>query len=327
VLKVGKESDHPLAVGGAMRVLDSAKAADAVAAASCVIGGTAWLFSRPEMQCALDYLFIDEAGQVPLANAVAAGMSARNLILMGDQMQLAQPTQGEHPGESGKSCLAYLLEDRAVVPDELGIFLGTSYRMHPDICGFISECFYEGRLTNHAPTAGNRVMLAAESTVPAGHGVHFVPVRHDGNAQGSEEEAEVIATLVEALLTSEVSLHGAAPRRMTLADILIVAPFNLQVRTLRARLGDGARIGSVDKFQGQEAPVVIVSMCASTLDDAPRGPQFLLSPNRLNVAISRAQALALVVGSSTLGDVRVRSVEELTLVSRWCRIEAVNGER
>lgn len=325
VLKVGRESDHPLAVSGAMRVLDSAKAADAVAAASCVIGGTAWLFSRPEMEGALDYLFIDEAGQVPLANAVAAGMSARNLILMGDQMQLAQPTQGEHPGESGKSCLAYLLEDRAVVPDELGIFLGTSYRMHPDICRFISECFYEGRLTNHAPTAGNRVVLAAESTVPAGHGVHFVPVAHDGNTQGSDEEAEVIATLVEALLTSEVSLHGAAPRQMTAADILIVAPFNLQVRTLRARLGDGIRIGSVDKFQGQEAPVVIVSMCASTLDDAPRGPEFLLSPNRLNVAISRAQALALVVGSTGIGSVRVRSVSEMALVNTWCRIEELAG--
>nr|MBP9898843.1 hypothetical protein [Gemmatimonadales bacterium] len=116
-------------------------------------------------------------------------------------------------------------------------------------------------------------------------------------------------------------VHGNASRPMTLDDILVVAPFNLQVRALRARLGDAARIGSVDKFQGQEAPVVIVSMCASTLDDAPRGPQFLLSPNRLNVAISRAQALAIVVGSSTLGDVRVRSVEEMQLVSRWCRIE------
>ncbi|MBK7593662.1 MAG: TM0106 family RecB-like putative nuclease [Gemmatimonadetes bacterium] len=321
VLKVGKESDHPLAVSGAMRLLDSAKAPDAVAAASCVVGGTAWLFSRPEMIGALDYLFIDEAGQVPLANAVAAGMSAHNLILMGDQMQLAQPTQGEHPGESGKSCLAYLLEDRAVIPDELGIFLGTSFRMHPDVCRLISESFYEGRLGSHALTAGNHVALPATAPITTGHGVAFLPVEHAGNTQGSDEEVEAIVGLVASLLQGTVTVHGDAPRPMTLDDILIVAPFNLQVRALRARLGDAARIGSVDKFQGQEAPVVIVSMCASTLDDAPRGPQFLLSPNRLNVAISRAQALAVVVGSSTLGDVRVRSVEELTLVSRWCRIE------
>lgn len=322
VFKRGDEREHPLVQSGAIRLVASADAAEAIAGRSCVIGGTAWLFSRPEMAGTLDYLFIDEAGQVPLANAVAAGMSARNLILMGDQMQLAQPTQGEHPGESGKSCLSYLLQDHAVIPDDLGIFLGTSYRMHPDVCRVISDCFYESRLTSHAMTAGNHVAFPEGMPIATGHGVAFLPVPHNGNTQGSEEEVEAIAVLVEGLLQSKVAIGDAAPRPMTIDDILIVAPFNLQVRALKARLGDAARIGSVDKFQGQEAPVVIVSMCSSSLDDAPRGPQFLLSPNRLNVAISRAQALAVVVGSSTLGDVRVRSVEELKLVSRWCRIEA-----
>jgi|CXWL01.1.fsa_nt_gi uncharacterized protein len=324
VFKRGDERDHPLVQSGAITLVASADAADAIAGKSCVIGGTAWLFSRPEMTGALDYLFIDEAGQVPLANAVAAGMSARNLILMGDQMQLAQPTQGEHPGESGKSCLSYLLQDRAVIPDDLGIFLGTSFRMHPSVCRVISDCFYEGRLASHELTAGNRVELPAGFPIASGHGVAFLPVQHTGNTQGSDEEVEAIVSLVNGLLQGRVIIRGEAPRAMRLDDILIVAPFNLQVRALKSRLGADARIGSVDKFQGQEAPVVIVSMCASSLDDAPRGPQFLLSPNRLNVAISRAQALAIVVGSSTLGDVRVRSVEELKLVSRWCRIEAAD---
>jgi uncharacterized protein len=321
VYKVGKEREHPSVTAGALELIESADAEAVLAQRSCVIGGTAWLFSRPEMIGALDYLFIDEAGQVPLANAIAGGMSARNIILMGDQMQLAQVTQGAHPGESGASCLAYLLQDHAVIPDDLGVFLGTSYRMHPAVCSFISDAFYEGRLTNHPPTAGNQVIGGDDQVLPGSHGVHFIPVNHAGNTQGSEEEVATIADLVETLLASSVSLRGAAPRPMTPSDILIVAPFNLQVRALRARLGDDIRIGSVDKFQGQEAPVVIVSMCASTLDDAPRGPEFLLSPNRLNVAISRAQALALVVGSPDLGNVRVRSVKELQLVNTWCRVE------
>ncbi|MDX2261325.1 MAG: TM0106 family RecB-like putative nuclease [Gemmatimonadales bacterium] len=326
VFKVGKESDHPLVQSGWMQLRESAAAAGVLAGQPCVIGGTAWLFSRPEMIGTLDYLFIDEAGQVPLANAVAAGMAAKNLILMGDQMQLAQPTQGDHPGESGASCLAYLLQGHSVIPDSLGIFLGTSFRMHPDVCSLISDCFYEGRLSSHAATTGNRVNVKSPDAVASGSGVVFLPVPHDGNTQGSEEEVEQIAELVDSLVQGTVTIRGGTPRALTLADILIVAPFNLQVRALRGRLGSEARIGSVDKFQGQEAPVVIVSMCASTLDDAPRGPQFLLSPNRLNVAISRAQALAIVVGSPLLGDVRVRSVEELQLVSRWCRIESAGAQ-
>ncbi|NUO53567.1 MAG: ATP-binding domain-containing protein, partial [Polyangiaceae bacterium] len=141
--------------------------------------------------------------------------------------------------------------------------------------------------------------------------------------QDSEEEVCAIESLVGDLLGCTVAVNGALPRPMELSDILIVAPFNMQVRALKQRLGASARIGSVDKFQGQEAPVVIVSMCASTLDDAPRGSGFLLSRNRLNVAISRAQALAIVVASGRLGDVRVCSVEEMQLVSGWCRIEGV----
>ncbi len=284
-----------------------------------VLGGTAWLFSRPEMRGGLDYLFIDEAGQVSLANAVGVGQAAENLVLIGDQMQLAQPTQGEHPGESGLSCLEYLLAGHQTIPAALGILLDTSYRMPPDLCRFISEAYYEGRLSAAANTQTNRVGWDGPPT-----GVRFISVVHDGRTQSSDEECEAVAGLVERLLGSAVTVDGVT-RQVRLADILIVAPFNAQVRALRLRLGDAARVGTVDKFQGQEAPVVIVSMCASTLDDAPRGAGFLLSPNRLNVAISRAQALALVVGSPRLGDVRARSVTEMQLVNGWCRVEGYVG--
>jgi uncharacterized protein len=321
LVKVGGREDHPLIAAGRVGWIESKAAAQAIGVGPLVIGGTAWLFAREDITGALDYLFIEEAGQFSLANTVAVGSSAANLILLGDQMQLSQPTQGSHPGESGLSALSYLLQDHATVPPELGVFLGRSYRMHPDVCRVVSEAYYDGRLESAPSTASNRIVGAAETPIGVEAGVRFVPVEHLGCTQDSEEEVCAVETLVQALLECSVEVKGAPRRGMVLDDILIVAPFNMQVRALQARLGDRARVGSVDKFQGQEAPVVIVSMCASTLDDAPRGPGFLLSRNRLNVAISRAQALAVVVGSAKLGDVRVRSVEEMELVSGWCRIE------
>jgi uncharacterized protein len=317
--KVGSY-DHPLIDSGRITCIETKAAVDVIASGPMVIGGTAWLFSSPELRDSLDYLFVDEAGQVSLANAVAVGTSTRNLVLMGDQMQLSQPTQGVHPGESGESCLVYLLQKHQTIPPELGIFLGVSYRMHPEVCRFISDAFYEGRLTNAPFTANNKVQLPANAKLARGTGVMFIPVMHDGNTQGSDEEVDQIEQLVIELLQGTVTIKDEPSRPMQLNDILVVAPFNMQVRALKRKLGADARVGSVDKFQGQEAPVVIVSMCASTLDDAPRGAEFLLSPNRLNVAISRAQAMAIVVGSPKLGDVRVRTVEEMKLVSGWCRI-------
>jgi uncharacterized protein len=321
LVKVAGNDEHQLIISGRASRIESKEAAAAIAVGPLVIGGTAWLFSRPELAGVLDYLFIEEAGQFSLANAVAVGASAANLILLGDQMQLAQPTQGSHPGESGLSALEYLLQGHATVPPELGIFLGKSYRMHPDVCRIISEAYYDSRLASAPSTASNRIVGAAATIIGLEAGVRFVPVEHLGCTQDSDEEVCAIEALVEELLRCFVVVKGAAARPLALEDVLVVAPFNMQVRALKQRLGGAARVGSVDKFQGQEAPVVIVSMCASTLDDAPRGPSFLLSRNRLNVAMSRAQALAIVVGSGRLADVRVRSVEEMQLVSGWCRIE------
>jgi uncharacterized protein len=268
-----------------------------------------------------DYLFIDEAGQVSLANAVAVGQSAHNLILVGDQMQLSQPTQGSHPGDTGLSCLEYLLNGRATVPAELGIFLDRSRRMHPDVCRFVSQAIYDGRLESIPETERHRVVRAADTTLVAAEtGLVWVPVAHEGCTQSSDEECDAIVTIVEELLRRRVVDHDGIERAMTPEDILIVAPFNLQVRCLRERLDLRVRVGSVDKFQGQEAPVVIVSLCASTLDEAPRGAAFLLSPNRLNVAVSRAEALAIVVGSPELVNVRCTSVEEMRLVNLLCHL-------
>ena len=258
-----------------------------------LVGGTAWCFSHPVMVGQLDYLFVDETGQVSLANLVGMSASAENLVLLGDQMQLPQPLKATHPGDSGRSALEYLLmndrgEVHATIPRELGIFLPSTYRMHPDVCRFISETIYEGRLQPEPHTKDRIIHRGKATRVPAESGLYFVPVEHEANVQESEEEVDAIVDIVAELRQRTLTTkQGEAPRPLTAKDMLVVAPYNRQVQRLRAALPD-ARVGTVDLFQGQEAPVVILSMCASSADDAPRGLEFLLNRNRLNVALSSA---------------------------------------
>jgi predicted RecB family nuclease len=288
-----------------------------------VVGGTAWAFSAPHAVGQFDYLFIDEAGQVSLANLVAMSPAAKNLVLLGDQMQLGQPIQGSHPGESGQSALEYLLQGSRTVPANLGIFLGTTWRLHPRICDFISGAAYEDKLHAHASTATRVIHLprsAAGRLLDREAGILYVPVEHEGNAQASDEEVDTIAALLAELRECErVGDASERPRKLANEDVLVVAPYNKQVRALQAKIA-GVMSGSVDKFQGQEAAVVIVSMCASSGEGTPRGVEFLLNLNRLNVALSRAQSLAIVVGSPRLGRMRVRSVAQMKLVNLFCRI-------
>jgi predicted RecB family nuclease len=320
VYKVTGSDEEPLPQGSPIQPIESGDTAGILGDGAVLVGGTAWAFSREALGGRLDYVVIDEAGQFSLANAVAVGLSTRNLILVGDQMQLAQVTQGHHPGDTGRSCLEYYLDGQSTIAGDRGVFLDETRRMHPDLCRFVSDAVYESRLRSIPETTRHRVLRAADTAlVPKETGLAWVPVGHDDCTQSSEEECDAIDRIVDELLGRRVVDHTGIERPMTRDDILIVAPFNLQVRCLRERL-PGIRIGSVDKFQGQEAPVVIVSLCASTLDEAPRGATFLLSPNRLNVAVSRAQAMAIVVGSPALLDVRVRSVPEMELVNLLCHL-------
>ncbi|MBU1698614.1 MAG: TM0106 family RecB-like putative nuclease [Candidatus Eisenbacteria bacterium] len=330
--KVGGEPDDPLFEETGIRHEASTKQA---IGRYDLIGGTAWAFVRPEAVGSLDYLFIDEAGQVCIANLAGMIPSARNVVLLGDQMQLGQPTRGSHPGESGLSTLEYLLQDHATIPDDLGIFLGTTWRLHPELCRFISEAVYEGRLQPEKHTAARRILVAGSGAIkgriketPAPSmamtreaGLLFIPVEHAGNVQGSDEEVDAIDGLIQSLLKLEhTDKKGKNAGRLTLDDILIVAPYNMQIRKLKQALGPGARIGTIDKFQGQEAPVVIVSMCASAGDTSPRGIDFLFNKNRLNVAISRAQSLAIVVGHPNLTETLCGSIREMELVNLYCRV-------
>ena len=246
-------------------------------------------------------------------------MSAANLVLVGDQMQLAQPIQGSHPCESGKSALEYYLNGLATIPEDFGIFLDTTWRMHPDVNRFISEAIYESRVTAHPRTANQRVLHSGNTKIVKQQtGIVYLPVSHDGNSQCSMEEVETIKRVVDELLTSEVQDFDGAVRPLMLDDILIVAPYNMQVRRLIELLGTGAHIGTVDRFQGLEAHVVIISMAASSLDESPRGAEFLLSPNRLNVAVSRAKSLAIVVSSPELLRPRCQTIKQMELVNLFC---------
>src|SRR6266508_2920221 len=240
-----------------------------------VVGGTAWAFARQDLDQCFDYLFIDEAGQVCLANAVAIGLAAKNIVLIGDQMQLSQPAQAVHPGHSGWSCLHYLLEGHATVPPDMGVLLPATWRLHPEICRFISDTAYEGRLHPAPNTARRRVTPPPDARVLSrGTGIILDEIPHEGNTQYSEEEANRVAEYVEELRRAKVREDNGEEHAFDVGKhLLIVAPYNAQVRCLKERLADPRiRIASVDKFQGQQASVVIVSMCASSLEETARGP-------------------------------------------------------
>jgi uncharacterized protein len=291
-----------------------------------LIGGTAWLFARQAMDQTLDYLFVDEAGQVSLGHLVAMSAAARNIILVGDQMQLGQPIQGAHPGESGLSVLDYLLEGAATIAPDRGILLDTSWRMHPDICSFISTVVYDGRLKAHSDCARQILKLRGPSSpVLKPHGIRLLPMNHAGCSQASVAEVDEVETLFAELLGTAYIDRAGNEGVLGLDNILVVAPYNMQVNALQARLPGGARVGTVDKFQGQEAEVVIVSLTTSSPDDLPRHVDFFYSKNRLNVAISRARTLAIVLANPRLLELDAKTVEHLRLVNTLAWLESEVG--
>lgn len=289
-----------------------------------VVAGTAWLWSREDMVDAVDILFVDEAGQMSLANVLASASGATSLVLLGDPQQLDQPTQGTHPPGAGRSALAHLLDNASTMPDHLGLFLETTFRLHPDLCDYTSEVFYEDRLEPEAHLAGQgfRGIHPADGTGP-----RMVGVVHVGNDNDSVQEAEAVANMVQSLVVggaSWVNQDGQA-RPVGWEDILIVAAYNAQVGEIKRRVPQ-ARVGTVDKFQGQEAPISIYSMASSSAEDAPRGMTFLYSRNRLNVATSRARCVALVMASPELLRVRARRPEEMRLANALVRFAEMASE-
>jgi predicted RecB family nuclease len=286
--------------------------------ATNLVAGTTWLWARTEMADSVDVLFIDEAGQMSLADVLAASQAAKSLVLLGDPQQLDQPQQGIHPPGADGSAFDHLLQDHATIGSEQGLFLAETHRLHPDICEFTSEVFYEGRLKPRPENQRQRINTAGPLN---GTGLRLVQVAHTGNQSESREEVARISALISDLLAKDATWTNkkGETQKLTLTDILVVAPYNAQVAALRKQLPDGARVGTVDKFQGQEAPIVFYSMTTSTPEDAPRGMEFLYSTNRLNVAISRARCIAAVVANLALFQIECKSPRQIELANAFCR--------
>lgn len=294
-------------------------------ASFAVVGATAFAFAfDTAFQSPLDYLFVDEASQVALANLIAVAGCAHNLVLMGDHMQLQQPVQGHHPGRSGVSALAYLLGEHRVIPEDRGIFLNITHRLHPALCAPLSDIVYESKLKT-AP-ANERQQLSVSRTKPGQprFGIWTVKVEHDGNQQASEAEATAIIEIMADLKKQYFTPKEGKARLITAQDILVVAPYNLQVNLLQDRLGHNVAVGTIDKFQGQEAPVVIISMTASDVEESRRGLDFIFDIHRLNVAVSRAQALVILVASPGLARCQVTSIEQMAKASFYLRLTTLN---
>lgn len=282
-----------------------------------VAAGTAWLWARREFQQAVDVLIVDEAGQMALANVLAAGQAAGSLVLLGDPQQLEQPLKGSHPMGTEVSVLQHVLGASKTLPDERGLFLAETWRLAPSVCAFTSELFYEGRLRPKAGLERQRIDGPAD---PTGAGLWFLPVEHGGNQSCSIAEVAVVCDLVRRLASGSYRWtddYGAS-HALTYDDVLVVAPYNAQVYAIQERL-PAARAGTVDRFQGQQAPVVVYTMATSSPEDAPRGMEFLYSLNRLNVATSRAKCVVVLVASPKLFEPDCQTPRQMQLANAFCR--------
>jgi uncharacterized protein len=284
-----------------------------------VLGGTAWLWARADAIDSVDMLFVDEAGQMSLANVLAASQAGRNLVLLGDPRQLEQPQRGSHPDGVDVSALEHVLGDAHTMPEDRGNFLPVTWRLAPAICSFTSSVFYDGRLTSLEGLEHQRLVGSGTFDEP---GLYLVLVDHDRNRNWSEEEVEVIDRIVARLLVPGVSWIDRTRdvRDLGPEDVLVVAPYNAQVSRLAERLTPlRVSAGTVDRFQGQEAPVVIYSMTTSQAEDAPRGMEFLYNLNRLNVATSRARCAVILVASPALFEPECRTPRQMQLANALCR--------
>jgi len=308
------QDDHVVRAGSPKDVLDALASGTASLAA-----GTSWVWAAERMVESIDVLFVDEAGQMSLANVVAMAHSTDSIVLLGDPQQLDQPLRGTHPAGAERSALAHVLGDAATIAPELGLFLETTWRLHPALCRYTSEVFYDDRLEPE-PHLARQELRSSDATV-AGVGPRIVDVTSVGADSENGEEAAAVSDLVRSLVdgrASWIDAQGVA-RPLGWDDVLVVAPYNAQVGAIRRLLPSVARVGTVDKFQGQEAPLSIYSLTTSSPELAPRGMDFLYSRNRLNVATSRARCVAVIVASPDLWRVQARTPAQMRLANAFCR--------
>ena len=287
-----------------------------------IFAGTKFHFASSFYDEKIDYLFIDEAGQVSIADLISIGNVAKNIVLIGDQNQLGQPIKGTHPNESGQSILDYLLEGKDTIPEDRGIFLNKTYRLNSKLNDFISSNFYEERLICDEKTDKRLIKFNKKSKIKDS-GIHYIEMNHKNNVQTSVEEFEVIRDLLKDMIGLEFDDEGET-RKLTIDDFLIISPYNTQVNLLISKLEESKfknpRVGTIDKFQGQEAPITIISMTSSDSDALPRNKEFFFSRNRLNVAISRAQVASIILFNPNLLDSSPKNIDQIKLMNNFFKI-------
>lgn len=283
-----------------------------------VIAGTSFMWSKSPYTDGVDYLFVDEAGQLSLIDTLAVSHCCSSLVLLGDPQQLKQPQQGVHPDGTEVSALEHVLQDEKTISDEQGVFLPETWRMHSSINSFVSELFYENRLKSKDHLDEQQIIGSTYS----GAGLCLEVVEHSGNTNSSNEEVDRVVEIVNQLTSGEVTFINQEGKQsiLTTSDIKIITPYNAQVQAIKQQL-PALEVGTVDKFQGQEAPVIIYSVATSSLADAPRGMDFLFSPNRFNVAVSRARTRFIMVANPAIFEAECKSPHQIKLANAFCRFK------
>ena len=282
-----------------------------------VVAGTSFMWSTSNYNESVDYLFVDEAGQLALIDTLAISKSTKNIILLGDPQQLQQPQQGVHPEGTEVSALEHIINGHQTISPQQGVFLKETWRMHPSICEFDSEIFYENKLNSRAELTNQSIIGNTEF---AGSGLFHVSLDHKGNTNSSQEEVDIILKIVNELTKGDIIFNNSEniQKVLTKNDIKIISPYNAQVQRILEQIED-ISVGTVDKFQGQEAPVIIYSVATSSPEDAPRGMEFLYSPNRFNVAVSRARGIFIMVSNASIFEPDCKSPKQIKLANPFCR--------
>ena len=288
-----------------------------------LLAATKYELANIEYDGIFDYVFIDEAGQYSIADAVVCALSAKNLVLIGDPKQLSQPSSISHPGKSGLSALEYILDSQNTVKKGYGIFIDQTRRMNKKINAFISAAFYDGRLVSHDDTFNRELIIEdySSSIQFPDEGIVLIETNHENNAQNSDEEILIIKKIYNFLLNQKIKIKEKT-RKLVIDDILVIAPYNVQVNNLSEQLPEGNRTGTIHRFQGQEAPISIVSMTASDDENAPRGINFLFDPRSLNVAVSRAQCLSIVIMNKKLFKANASNIEQIKMINNFNKLSS-----
>lgn len=329
-IKVGMDPEDPLFDSENIEHGESAGAIIPALEGTDIVGGTPWVFSHPGFEGQFDYLFIDEASQMPLANGVAMAPSAKNLVIMGDQMQLPAPIQGSHPGESGMSLMDYYLDGAKVIPPDKGIFLNVTFRNPWAVAKVFSPTIYENQLSSAPTTERQRIAKPTDPSeiryVGKEVGYVYVPVEQDrGNRRKSSEEAAVVADIARELVGREFTNWDNSTFPLSLEDIMIISPYVLQGKKIKGLLGEGADVGTVHKFQGREAPVTIISLAVGSSSSYSRSIDFWANLRMLNTAISRSRGLVIIVGSPELENIRARTPEQMEMLNFYYKILRASG--